>query len=149
MTLSQNLDDPFDLHRFVEAQTEEYTPALEEIRAGQKQTHWMWFIFPQYAGLGSSAMARRYAIQSVAEAKAYLRHPVLGPRLVACAEAALAVEGRTAYQIFGTPDDLKLKSSATLFGAISPPGSVFERLLKKFYRGERDPRTLELIGPVK
>lgn len=146
MPLSKNLDDPFDLHRFVEAQTEDYVPALAEIRAGRKHTHWMWYIFPQFAGLGFSAMAKRYAIGSAAEATAYLAHPALGPRLIACAEATLAVEGRTAFDIFGAPDDLKLKSSATLFAAVSPPGSVFERLIDKYYRGERDARTLELLG---
>lgn len=137
--------DPFNLSRFLGVQEEDYEPALAEIRAGKKQSHWMWYIFPQMAGLGSSPMAQRYAIKSRAEAAAYLAHPVLGPRLVACAEAAVAVERKTAFDIFGWPDDMKLRSSATLFAAVSPPGSVFEKLLVKYFRGEPDPRTLELL----
>jgi uncharacterized protein (DUF1810 family) len=138
--------DPHDLARFVEAQAGVYDRALAEIRRGRKSSHWMWFIFPQIAGLGSSSTARRYAIQSRAEAEAYLAHPVLGPRLVECAEAALAVEGRTAFEVFGSPDDLKLRSSATLFAQVSPPGSVFERLLAKYFDGEPDEKTLRLLG---
>ncbi|HKB02066.1 MAG TPA: DUF1810 domain-containing protein [Gemmataceae bacterium] len=138
--------DPFDLDRFVRAQAESYDRALGEVRAGQKRSHWMWYIFPQLDGLGSSAMAQRYAIKSLAEAEAYLRHPVLGPRLEACAEAALAVEGRSAYDIFGSPDDLKLRSCATLFACVTPPGSVFDRLLAKYYGEARDDRTLRLLG---
>ena len=116
--------DPHDLGRFVEAQRDDYEQALAEIRGGRKRSHWMWYIFPQYDGLGSSSTSRRYAIKSVAEAEAYLRHPVLGPRLVDCAEAVVGVEGRSAHDIFGSPDDLKLRSSATLFACVSPPGSV-------------------------
>lgn len=138
--------DPFDLNRFVQAQAEDYEQALREITAGRKVSHWMWYVFPQLDGLGFSPMAKRYAIKSLDEARAYLAHPLLGPRLVACAEAALTVDGRTATQIFGTPDDLKLKSSATLFSAATPPGSVFERVLAKFYGGQPDERTLELLG---
>jgi uncharacterized protein (DUF1810 family) len=106
----------------------------------------MWFVFPQYAGLGISPTSQRYAIKSLAEAKAYLKHPVLGRRLVECAEALLRIEGRSAQQIFGSPDDMKLKSCATLFAHISPAGSEFERLLDKYFRGERDDKTLRLIG---
>ncbi len=138
--------DPFDLDRFVQAQADDYPTALSEIRSGRKVSHWMWYIFPQLAGLGFSPLANRYAVRSLDEARAYLTHPLLGPRLVACAEAAVAVEGRTATQIFGTPDDLKLRSCATLFAVVSPPGSAFERVLAKFYRGQRDERTLELLG---
>ena len=138
--------DPFDLDRFVRAQEGEYDRALTEVRNGRKRSHWMWYIYPQFAGLGSSSMAERYAIQSRAEAEAYLRHPVLGPRLVECCEAALAVEGRSAHDIFGSPDDLKLRSCATLFAAVSPPGSVFDRLLQKYYAGAPDDRTLHLLG---
>jgi uncharacterized protein (DUF1810 family) len=138
--------DPFDLDRFVQAQEDGYAQALAEIRAGRKRSHWMWFVFPQIAGLGSSAMAVRYAISSLAEARAYLQHPVLGPRLVECSEAACAVKGRSALEIFGAPDDLKLRSSATLFDAVSAPGSVFDRLLAKFFDGGRDARTLAFIG---
>jgi uncharacterized protein (DUF1810 family) len=138
--------DPFDLDRFVQAQAEDHAQALREITAGRKESHWMWYMFPQVAGLGLSPLARRYAIRSLDEAKAYLAHPVLGPRLVAFAEAVVGVQGRTANQIFGFPDDLKLRSCATLFALASPPGSVFERVLAKFYAGERDERTLELLG---
>ncbi len=139
-------NDPHDLGRFVQAQSDDYAQALDEIKAGRKRSHWMWYVFPQVDGLGSSSMARRYAIQSIAEARAYLDHPVLGPRLVEIAEAALGVEGRSASEIFGSPDDLKLKSCATLFASVSPPGSVFARLLERFFGGERDPKTLGLIG---
>jgi uncharacterized protein (DUF1810 family) len=138
--------DPYELGRFIAAQEESYARALAEIRSGRKQSHWMWYIFPQYEGLGSSPTSRRYAIKSLAEAEAYLRHPVLGPRLVECAEAALGVDGRSASELFGSPDDLKLKSCATLFAAVSPAGSVFERLLDAFFRGNRDEKTLRLIS---
>jgi uncharacterized protein (DUF1810 family) len=106
----------------------------------------MWFIFPQLDGLGASAMARRYAIRSLDEARAYLGHPVLGPRLVECAEALLAVQGRSAREILGSPDDLKLRSCATLFAQVSPPGSVFHRLIEVFYEGVPDGRTLAWLG---
>lgn len=120
--------DPLDLARFVIAQENVYPFALTEIRNGYKVSHWMWFIFPQFAGLGSSVMAQEFAIKSLAEAEAYLAHPVLGPRLVECCEAALAVEGKSAFAIFGTPDDVKLRSCVTLFDAVSPNG-VFARVL--------------------
>ena len=139
-------DDPHDLARFVEAQAGEYSQALAEIKAGHKRSHWIWYVFPQIDGLGFSSMSRRYAIKSVDEARAYLAHPVLGPRLVEICESALAVEGKSARDIFGSPDDMKLKSCATLFANVSPPGSVFERLLEKYFRGERDGKTLGLIG---
>ena len=137
--------DPHNLDRFLQAQAGVYEQALSEIRAGRKYTHWMWFIFPQFHGLGSSWTSRQYAIRSAAEAEAYLAHPVLGPRLVECAEAALAAEGRSAQDIFGSPDDLKLRSSATLFAAVSPPGSVFHRLLDRYFEGRPDVRTLALL----
>src|SRR5581483_1128089 len=135
---ARGTDDPFDLDRFVRAQEGTYERALAEVRAGRKRTHWMWFVFPQLDGLGSSPTARHYAIKSLAEARAYLAHPVLGPRLVECAEAVVGVEGRSAHDIFGSPDDLKLRSCATLFACVAPPGSVFDRLLAKYYSGERD-----------
>lgn len=139
-------DDPHDLSRFVAAQQGVYERALAEIRAGRKQSHWMWFVFPQIDGLGSSPTAKRYAIRSRAEAEAYLAHPVLGPRLVACAAAAAAVPGpASALDVFGSPDDLKLRSSATLFAAVSPVGSAFDRVLGRYFRGERDPATLRLL----
>ncbi|MBK1705763.1 DUF1810 domain-containing protein [Halochromatium glycolicum] len=144
-----NTEDPFELTRFVEAQAPQYTQALSEIRSGRKRSHWMWFIFPQLEGLGMSTTARRYAIRSLAEAQAYLAHPVLGPRLIACAEAALGLEGRSAHEVFGSPDDLKLRSCATLFAQVSPAGSVFHRLLEHYFAGQPDERTLALLdaGP--
>ncbi len=138
--------DPYDLHRFVRAQEHDDARALSEIRNGRKRSHWMWYIFPQYDGLGFSSTSKRYAIKSVAEAEAYLSHPILGPRLRECAQAAIDVENRSATQIFGSPDDLKLRSCATLFAAVSPPGSVFERLLDTFFHGDRDQKTLRLMG---
>ncbi|MFO0850253.1 MAG: DUF1810 domain-containing protein [Gemmataceae bacterium] len=139
-------NDPFDLDRFVQAQAGDYEPALAEVRGGRKRSHWMWYVFPQLAGLGYSSMARRYALSGLAEAEAYLRHPVLGPRLVEIAEAAVAVKGRSALQVFGSPDDLKLRSCATLFSLVSPSGSVFHRLLEKYFEGEPDGQTLRLLG---
>ena len=138
--------DPFDLQRFVAAQVADYDRALFEVAGGRKFSHWMWYVFPQFAGLGFSATSKTYAIQSAAEATAYLDHPLLGPRLLACVEAALSVEGRSAHQIFGSPDDMKLKSCATLFATVSPAGSAFDRLLAKYFAGERDDWTLRLLG---
>jgi uncharacterized protein (DUF1810 family) len=137
--------DLYELDRFLDAQEGIYEQALAEIKAGRKTSHWMWFIFPQIAGLGSSSTARRYAIRDRDEAKAYLAHSVLGPRLKECAAAALQVEGKSANEVFGSPDDLKLRSCATLFAAISPAGSVFERLLHRYYGSEPDEKTLRLI----
>jgi uncharacterized protein (DUF1810 family) len=138
--------DPHMLSRFVEAQEDGYQQVLTEIRRCRKRSHWMWYIFPQFDGLGFSATSRRYSIKSIAEAEAYLRHPVLGPRLVECAEAALQAEGRSAFEIFGSPDDMKLSSCATLFACVSPAGSVFDRLLDKYFQGRRDGKTLGLLG---
>src|SRR5437879_1743189 len=106
----------------------------------------MWYIFPQFDGLGFSSTSKFYSIKSVEEARAYLSHPVLGPRLLKCAEAVLGVEGRTAAEIFGSPDDLKLRSCATLFASVLPPGSVFDRLIEKYFAGGRDGKTLRLLG---
>jgi uncharacterized protein (DUF1810 family) len=136
----------YELIRFVRAQEDDYAQALSEIRSGRKRTHWMWYIFPQVDGLALSSTSRYYAIKSLAEARAYLDHPILGPRLVACAEATLQIEGRSAREIFGSPDDLKLRSCATLFACVAPRDSVFDRLLTKYYQGERDGRTLQLLG---
>ena len=138
--------DPYDLGRFVAAQAADYVGALSEIEAGEKRSHWMWYIFPQWHGLGSSSTAKRYAIRSVDEAKAYLAHPILGPRLRACTAAVLRVEGKTAAAIFGSPDDLKLRSCATLFASVSPAGSLFEQVLDQYYAGEPDRRTLAGLG---
>jgi len=132
------------LERFVAAQESVYPRALAELKAGKKQSHWMWFIFPQIAGLGHSAMAQMYAIQSLDEAKAYLAHPVLGPRLRECCEAVLAVEGKTAHAIFGSPDDLKFRSSLTLFDLASP-GDIFRAALDKYFGGHPDPLTLQKL----
>jgi uncharacterized protein (DUF1810 family) len=141
-----NPTDPHLLNRFVQAQKDDYDQALAEVRRGEKRTHWMWYIYPQLAGLGYSSTARFYAIQNLEEARAYLNHPLLGPRLLECAAAALAVPGKTAHDIFGSPDDMKLKSCATLFGLVSPPASVFQQLLDKYFMAERDSRTLDLLG---
>lgn len=136
-------EDPFALDRFVRAQDAErtYETALAEIRRGSKVSHWMWFIFPQIAGLGYSAIAQEYAISSRAEAQAYLNHPVLGPRLVECAGAVVASEDRTAEQIFGPVDAMKLRSSMTLFARTDPGQSVFTEVLARFFAGMADPET--------
>jgi uncharacterized protein (DUF1810 family) len=138
--------DEHDLNRFVEAQRSTYERALAELRGGHKRSHWMWYVFPQLAGLGRSAMSERYAIASLAEAEAYLRHPVLGPRLSECATAVLETDGRSAYEIFGSPDDLKLHSCATLFARASAPGSVFSKLLAKYFGGLEDVQTVRLLA---
>ena len=138
-----NSTDPYDLNRFVEAQEASYPDALSELRAGRKRTHWIWFIFPQIAGLGRSAISERYAIQSEEEARAYLAHPLLGPRLIDCAEAVLGIQNRSATDIMGSPDDLKLRSCATLFAHVSPEKSVFHRILAKYYSSEPDRITLQ------
>lgn len=138
--------DPHNLNRFLQAQHGVYEQAIAELRSGRKRTHWMWFVFPQIDGLGYSAMASTYAIRSLAEACAYLSHPVLGPRLVSCAEAILGVDHRSAHEILGSPDDLKLRSCATLFAQVSPSGSVFHRLLDKYYGGLPDAQTLRLLA---
>jgi len=134
-----------DLSRFVDAQQDTYDDALKELKAGQKRTHWMWFIFPQVSGLGFSSMAQRYAIGSRAEAEAYLAHPLLGERLRACVDALLGVEGRSAELIMGSPDFLKLQSSITLFAIISPTDRRFLRLLEKYYDGEKDQKTVNFL----
>lgn len=134
-----------DLQRFVQAQDGVYDDALAEIKAGRKRTHWMWFVFPQIAGLGFSPTAQRYALSGAAEAKEYLAHPVLGPRLTEIAQAMLAVQGRSAEQILGYPDDLKLRSSMTLFAAVAGDPAVFDAVLARYYDGP-DQRTLDLLG---
>jgi len=143
------VSDPFDLNRFARAQEADYERALAEIQSGRKRSHWMWYIFPQFAGLGLSALSQRYAINSLAEARAYLAHPVLGPRLTEIAVAVLNVQGRTAHEIFGSPDDLKLSSSATLFALVSPADSVFQRILDKYFDGSRDEKTVAQVRSVR
>jgi len=139
------MDDPYDLKRFVDAQRGTYEQACAELRRGRKTGHWIWFIFPQIAGLGMSAMSQRYAIGSLAEAKAYLGHSILGPRLREISEIALGIEGRTTDEIFGWPDDMKLRSSMTLFAAASGDERVFVDVLAKYFGGKRDEKTLELL----
>ena len=143
------MSDPFDLDRFVRVQEADYERALAEIRSGRKRSHWMWYVFPQFAGLGLSALSQRYAINSLAEAGAYLAHPILGARLTEIAEALLNVQGRTALEIFGSPDDLKLNSSATLFALVSPDHSVFHQIIEKYFDGRRDEKTLALVRGVR
>ena len=138
--------DEHGLSRFVEAQRSTYERALAEVRSGRKRSHWMWYVFPQLAGLGRSAMSERYAIASLAEAAAYLRHPVLGLRLLECTTAVLELDGRSAHDIFGSPDDSKLRSCATLFALVSEPESPFAKLLAKYFGGDRDEQTLRLLG---
>jgi uncharacterized protein (DUF1810 family) len=138
--------DPYDLARFVRAQERDYEQAMSEIRNGRKRSHWMWYVFPQFDGLGLSVTSRQYAIKSVAEAEAYLRHPLLGPRLLASCEAVVGLEGHSAFDVFGSPDDMKLRSCATLFAFVSPAGSVFERLIDRYFGGEPDDKTLRLLG---
>ena len=135
----------FELERFVKAQDPVLEEALLELRRGRKQGHWMWFIFPQMKGLGSSAMAQQYAISSRAEAEAYLAHAILGPRLIECTQAVNAVEGRSAEEIFGYVDAMKFRSSMTLFREVSSEG-LFDQALKKYFAGEPDARTLQLLG---
>ncbi|WP_437620611.1 DUF1810 domain-containing protein [Sorangium sp. So ce1151] len=139
------MPDPYDLQRFLDAQAPVYDRVLAELRRGEKTSHWMWFIFPQLQGLGYSAMARRYGIASKAEAEAYLRHPTLGPRLIECTRLVNHVEGRSLYDIFGSPDDLKFCSSMTLFARAAPDEGAFLTALEKYCDAEPDPRTLALL----
>ena len=148
-THSENADDPYNLSRFVLAQEHNYERALLEIRSGKKRSHWMWYVFPQIDGIGFSSTSKRYSIKSLDEAKAYLEHPVLGARLLDCAEAVICVESQSATEIFGSPDDLKLKSCATLFACVVSSESVFDRLIEKYYQGKRDAKTLQLLGVLR
>jgi uncharacterized protein (DUF1810 family) len=139
-------EDPHDLQRFVDAQESVIDDVKRELRSGRKRTHWMWYVFPQFAGLGRSRKSKRYAISSRAEAEAYLAHPILGPRLRECTALVNDVEGRSATEIFGSPDDLKFRSSMTLFDAVADDPTPFERALERYYDGEPDPKTLELLA---
>ena len=134
------------LQRFLDAQANDYQTALAELKAGRKRSHWMWYIFPQLRGLGFSETARYYGINDAAEAEAYLAHPVLGQRLVEISQALLGLAGSDANRIMGSPDDLKLRSSMTLFGALPGAGPVFKQVLDKFFGGAPDPKTLQLLG---
>ena len=140
-----NPDDTYDLNRFLSAQQGVYERALAELKGGQKRTHWIWFIFPQIDGLGYSPTAKRYSIKSVEEARQYLDHPVLGKRLLECTEAVVALKGGSVSEIFGYPDDLKFRSSMTLFEKIAGRGSVFSSALDRYCHGERDAATLRLL----
>ena len=142
------MPDSHHLERFVAAQAGTYDAALAELRRGRKTSHWMWFVFPQVAGLGLSEISRRYAIASRDEARAYLDHPVLGPRLIAGVEAVNAVAGRSAYEIFGAPDDQKFQSCLTLFEQVASAPEVFATALDKYYDGRRDPRTLQALDQI-
>jgi uncharacterized protein (DUF1810 family) len=145
-TASAAADDPFDLNRFWAAQQGGvYEQAFAELRRVRKESHWMWYIFPQVAGLGNSSPARAYAIKGMDEARAYLNHPVLGPRLLECSRALLESKRRSASEIFGYPDDLKLRSSMTLFASVMGADSVFLEVLSQYYGGQMDPRTIELL----
>ncbi|GAA3159696.1 DUF1810 domain-containing protein [Blastococcus jejuensis] len=135
------MSDPFDLRRFVDAQAHTYDQALAEIRAGAKRTHWMWFVFPQIAGLGRSGMAQRYALSSLDEARAYVAHPALGPRLVECARALTALDTEDAAEVFGPVDAMKLHSSMTLFARAAPEQSVFREVLDHYFGGAEDEAT--------
>jgi uncharacterized protein (DUF1810 family) len=141
-SLSTAGQDPFDLARFLKAQAGVYDQVVDELRSGEKQSHWMWFIFPQFQGLGSSSCSQRYAM---AEARAYLEHPVLGPRLVECTSIVNGLQSHSAGQIFGYPDDLKFRSCMTLFELVSGPGSEFTSALEKYFAGQRDMQTCELV----
>ena len=142
------MSDPHDLQRFLEAQDRVYTRVVAELRAGRKTSHWMWFVFPQVAGLGSSPMAQRYAIDSLDEARAYLAHPVLGPRLRECTQLLLDVNDVEIGEILGYPDDLKFRSSMTLFASVEGAPPLFDAALAKYFAGEPDSRTLELLRPA-
>jgi len=149
LTKMSDGEDPYNLARFLSAQENDYDQALAEIRAGRKRSHWMWYIFPQLDGLGWSATSKFYAIKNADEARAYLNHPVLGQRLLECAQAVLSVNGRTATEIFGSPDDLKLRSSATLFAEVSLAGSVFEQVIEKYFDSQLDDKTAQLLAGAK
>ncbi len=143
------MSDPYDLQRFVDAQNPVYDKVRAELRDGRKRSHWMWFIFPQIEGLGYSQLARRFAISSLAEAAAYLAHPILGPRLAECTRLVNLVEGRAIEQIFGYPDDLKFRSSMTVFAHAAPDNQVFTDALQKYFGGEFDPATLARLPRIK
>ncbi len=138
-------NDPYNLNRFLSAQQKMYGTALAELRNGSKQSHWMWFIFPQIAGLGHSPTSQYYSIKSADEARQYLHHPILGVRLLECARTLLDLKGKSASEIFGFPDDLKLRSSMTLFASVADSEPAFEDVLDQYFDGERDQRTLDLL----
>jgi uncharacterized protein (DUF1810 family) len=140
------MNSSYDLQRFVDAQDPVYGQVCAELQAGQKSSHWMWFVFPQFQGLGQSAMAKRYAIASRDEAIDYLAHPVLGPRLRQCTQLMLRHQGKSALQILGTPDDVKFRSCMTLFALVQPGEGLFNDALKKYFAGRADQKTVEMLG---
>ena len=137
--------DPFNIARFLSTQEDSYECALCEVRNGEKRSHWMWYIFPQLNGLGRSPLAQEYGITGIKEAKEYLNHKILGSRLITISEAVLSINNRSANDIFGSPDEMKLRSCATLFAHVSYNNSVFHKILNKYFNGEEDPKTLELL----
>jgi uncharacterized protein (DUF1810 family) len=139
------MNDPFDLQRFVEAQEPVYHRVCDELRRGRKTSHWMWFVFPQIRGLGHSPIAQKFAIASLAEARAYLDHPILGPRLRQCTQLVIDVEGRTASEIFGYPDDMKFRSSMTLFALAAPDDPLFKSALTEYFPAGPDPETVARV----
>jgi uncharacterized protein (DUF1810 family) len=141
--------DQFDLQRFVEAQDRVYDTVLAELRSGAKRSHWIWFVFPQLRGLGHSATAQRYGISSLAEARAYLSHPVLGPRLRECTQLVAEIDGRSVDEVFGRPDNMKVRSSMTLFARATDDNAEFRAVLDKFYGGEHDGATTELLNAAR
>ena len=148
-SLSSNDADPFDLRRFVDAQDRVYDTVLAELRNGAKRSHWIWFVFPQLRGLGHSPTAQRFGISSLDEARAYLAHPVLGPRLRGCTRLVVAIDGRSVDQIFGWPDNLKVRSSMTLFARATDDNAEFRAVLDKFYNGDDDPATVERLSTAR
>ena len=140
------MTDPFNLQRFVDAQAPVYAEVLDELCAGAKTMHWMWFVFPQLKELGKSPIAKKYGIASLAEAMAYLEHPLLGQRLLECTERLLAVQGKTALEILGTPDDLKFRSCMTLFMAAQPDLPIWDAALRKYFGGKGDAATVTLLS---
>ena len=141
--------DQFDLQRFVDAQDPVYDTVLAELRGGAKRSHWIWFVFPQLRGLGRSPTAAHYGIASLDEARAYLAHDVLGPRLAECTRLVLAIDGRSVEDIFGWPDNLKVRSSMTLFAHATDDNADFRGVLDKFYGGEEDPATVERLSQAR
>ncbi len=144
--VSTEPEPAFDFSHFLFAQEDTFETARSELKRGRKETHWMWFIFPQLDGLGSSATARRYAIRSLDEARAYLKHPVLGPRLLSCCGALLSIKGKSVSEILGSPDDTKLRSSMTLFALASDSELEFREVIERYFGGHQDQRTLELLN---
>lgn len=143
--MSDHNSDKYELSRFVASQELHYSVALQELIQGKKESHWMWFIFPQIAGIGYSQIARHYAISSTSEASAYLMNPVLGQRLLECCEAVLAIESKTALEIFGSPDDMKLHACATLFSYVVPAGSIFHQIIDKYFAGKKHMKTISCL----